>query len=230
MPTLNCNIPTLEIYVREQFLYDGAADQIGKFVKAAAFSVSSVPGRALGFQVMLENGAVFDRLPVTALASKPNASQIPEMVSDAQIWDCPSAEISCIVYDFLAGLCVDAAMPTKSGDSYLRGEYVMTFDWHDAPAADNPGQLGHKCAHLIALQSGDYVLYPNNRLCFHSPAWVKRPWAAEPVERPDYRINTQRYVCEARRRVVGEKFFYMLTPDEFDRREQEWKSAKQDKK
>ena len=213
MPTLNCNIPTLEIYIREQFLYDGSASRVGKFAKAAVFSVASVPGRALGFQVMLENGAVFDRLPVTALVSRPGVSGIPRVISDAQIWDCPSTEVSCIVYDFLDGLCVDVALPTHRGDVYTGGQYVMTFDWHEAPAADNPGQLGHKCAHLINLHTGDYVLYPNNRLCFHSPAWVKKPWTAAPVERPDYCINNQQQVCEARRRSVGEKFFYTLTPD-----------------
>lgn len=207
MPTLNCNIPTLECYVRAQFLYDGDPCKVGTLLKAAAFSVASVPGRALGFQVMLENGAVYDRLPVTALSSKPSGG-MARMISDSQIWDCPSAEVSCIVYDFLAGLVVDAAIPTHRGDLYTAGTYVMTFDWHDSAAADNPGQLGHKCAHLINLHTGDYVLYPNNRLCFHSPAWVRRPWAAPPVDRPDYAINTKPYVCEVRRRSVGEKFFY----------------------
>lgn len=205
MPTVNCNIPVFECFVRSQFLYDGDPAKVGSFEKAAVFSVSSVPGHALGFQVMLENGAVYDRLPVTALTAIPRGGTT-FAIFDSQIWDCPSAEISVIEYDFLKGLPVDAHFPVWETPG--AGTYFMTFDWHGDSVSDGVGPLGHKCAHLIALNSGDYVLYPNNRLCFHSPAWVTKPWSTG--TRPDYKINTTKYVCEARRRITSDAYVYEI--------------------
>ena len=51
MPTLNADIPPLECFVRERYLHNLDAGRTG-FLPCVAFSVASVPGRAIGFQVI----------------------------------------------------------------------------------------------------------------------------------------------------------------------------------
>jgi hypothetical protein len=64
-----CEIPILDCYVRAAYLFDSLGDselqQIG--VPAYADCVVSLDGRGLLFNVLLSNGARFDRLPITAL-------------------------------------------------------------------------------------------------------------------------------------------------------------------
>lgn len=64
-----CEIPILDCYVRAAYLFDSPGDvelqQVG--VPAYADCVVSLDGRGLMFNVLLANGARFDRLPITAL-------------------------------------------------------------------------------------------------------------------------------------------------------------------
>lgn len=64
-----CEIPILDCYVRAAYLFDSPGDrelqQIG--LPAYADCVVSLDGRGLLFNVLLANGARFDRLPITAL-------------------------------------------------------------------------------------------------------------------------------------------------------------------
>lgn len=64
-----CEIPILDCFVRAAYLFDSPGDvelqQIG--VPAFADCVVSLDGRGLLFNVLLANGARFDRLPITAL-------------------------------------------------------------------------------------------------------------------------------------------------------------------
>jgi len=56
------------------------------------------------------------------------------------------------------------------------GRYLMTFDWADdrmtSNLAETPDQ--HKCAHLIALENGNFALQPNNRVLLFDPSFTTK--------------------------------------------------------
>lgn len=148
MPELNCDIPVFECLVRNEFLYNFQRGH-GEFSKAVPFAVASVPGRAVGFHCLLDNGAVYGRLPIHALTwAQPKTKPI-ENVSELQLWDAPSEHISCITYDFLKESRCHVLLP--SGEQ--NGTYMFTLDWWGSSYSESAGALGWKC-----IGSGSLVL------------------------------------------------------------------------
>lgn len=179
---LNTSIPEFECLVRSEFLYD-LQEHTGEFERALAFGVSSVAGRALGFHVMTECGACVWRLPVHALCHEPSR---PKPLDYLELWDCFSNEVAVTEFDYLSERACWVIMKDRRK---ARGEYVMTFDWTGSAWADGAGDNGHKCLHLIALETGHYALQPNNRILWHDPAWVT-------PKKPDYKTNTRVWKVE----------------------------------
>ena len=145
MATLNVNIPRFYGFVRKEFLYDGKSHH-GEFVKACVFGVSSVCGRALGFHVLTENGAVVWRLPLHALCHTTEAP--PRNLDWLQFWDCFSNEVACTVFERLAECRVRVQLRDRS---WVGGQYMFTLDWYGHPDAEEAVDGGHKGAHIIAL-------------------------------------------------------------------------------
>ena len=98
MATLNVNIPRFYCLLRKEFLYDGQSHH-GEVLNVCVFGVASIQGRALGFHVLTENGAVIWRVPLHALCHKAEAPNVP--LDWLQFWDCFSYEISCTTFDRL---------------------------------------------------------------------------------------------------------------------------------
>ena len=44
------------------------------------------------------------------------------------------------------------------------GQYMFTLDWYGHEDAEEAGDGGHKCAHVIALDDGNFAAQPNNRI------------------------------------------------------------------
>lgn len=184
MATLNENIPGFEALVRKEFLYDLQRGH-GEYVKCYVFGVASIAGRALGFHVMTDAGACFWRLPIHALCWD---ECDPVDLSDVELWDCLSDEVTVTVFDFLEGKC---------GRVLLAGEphacqYMLTVDWYASSMADQAGVMGHKCGHLLKLEDGYFALQPNNRILWADGAFVPRPF-----QRPDYKITTREWRAES---------------------------------
>lgn len=196
MATLNTNIPRFYGLLRKEFLYDGQAHH-GEFIKVCVFGVSSIPGRALGFHVLTENGAVIWRLPLHSLCHLDSAPLVP--LDWLQFWDCFSSEISCTVFERLADSRVRVQLRDRS---WLGGQYLFTLDWLGNPDAEEAGDGGHKCAHLIALDDGNFAAQPNNRIQWFCPAFVT-PFQTK----PDYVTNTAVWKVE-RETETTSGFFY----------------------
>jgi hypothetical protein len=196
LPTLNTNIPRFYCLLRKEFLYDGQAHQ-GEFLKVCVFGVASVYGRALGFHVLTENGAVIWRLPLHALCHKPEAAAQP--LDRLQFWDCFSYEVSCTVFERLRECRVRVQLKDQSWEG---GQYMFTLDWYGHEDAEEAGDGGHKCAHLIALDNGNFAAQPNNRLQWFCPAFVT-PFK----EKPDYVTNTGVWKVERETETTA-GFFY----------------------
>ncbi len=196
MPTLNTNIPRFYCMLRKQFLYDNLAHH-GEFLSVCVFGVSSLPGRALGFHILTENGAMIWRLPLHALCHKPEAPLRP--LDWLQMWDCFSADIECTSFDRLQ----DARARLQLRDrTWIGAQYMFTLDWHGSPDSEEAGDGGHKCAHILALDDGNFAAQPNNRIQWFCPAFVT-PFK----DKPDYITNTACWKVE-RETETSQAYFY----------------------
>tara|TARA_S200002703_G_scaffold38048_1_gene33320 strand:+ start:952 stop:1254 length:303 start_codon:yes stop_codon:yes gene_type:complete len=78
MSTLICNLPSIDVWVRREYLRD-LQDGHGEFVKGVWVTAKSIPGRAFYFETYLPDyGALYDKLPISAFVSDP--------VTPIQIW------------------------------------------------------------------------------------------------------------------------------------------------
>lgn len=190
------NIPRVYCFLRTEFLYDDESHH-GELLKVCVFAAASVPGRALGFHVLTENGAVIWRLPIHAFCHKPDAPKMP--LDWLQFWDCFSDEISCTKFERLADARVRVQLRDRSWEG---GQYLFTLDWHGNEDAEQAGDGGHKCAHILALDNGNFAAQPNNRLQWFCPAFVT------PFEtKPDYLTNTGVWKVERETETTA-GFFY----------------------
>ena len=72
MATLICNLPSVDVWVRKEYLRDHE-DGHGEFVKGVWVTAKSIPGRAFYFETYLPSyGALYDKLPISAFVSKPH--------------------------------------------------------------------------------------------------------------------------------------------------------------
>ncbi len=196
LPTLNTNIPRFYCLLRKEFLYDQQSHH-GEFVKVCAYGAASIYGRALGFHVVTEEGAAINRLPIHALCHKAEAPKVP--LDWLQFWDCFSYEVTAIIYDRLADARVRLRM--KDG-TFEGGQYLFTLDWYGHEDAEEAGDGGNKCAHVIALDNGNFAAQPNNRLQWFCPAFIT-PFK----QKPDYVTNTHVWKVERETETTSGYFY-----------------------
>lgn len=201
MSTLNVDIPRFYCHLRKEFLYDGERHH-GQFIDVCVFAASSIHNRALGFHVLTENGAVIWRLPIHAFCHKKDAPIVP--LDWLQFWDCFSYEVSCNVFNRLVDLRVRYQLKDRT---WLGGQYMFTLDWYGDVDAEEAGDGGHKCAHIIALDNGNFAAQPNNRVQWFDPGFVT-PF----TEKPDYLTNTRVWKVE-RETETSSGFFYDSIPE-----------------
>ena len=182
---MNTNIPHFYAYARSEFFYNLEKHR-GEFTKVMVFGIASPSGRALGFHVMTEEGAVYWRVPIHALCQRP-VSKTPTL-ENCQLWDCFGDKVEVTTFNALAGLRVKAFL--KDGTEEF-GRYMFTVDWYDNPYSDSPEQ--NKCAHFLALEDGNYAALPNNRILWNDASWVETPFE----KKPEYLVNTHAWKCES---------------------------------
>ena len=197
MPELNINLPSMPVLVRETFLYDLDPAQKG-VVHGQMHAAACISGRAIGFHVLLDNGAHIGRLPIHALYHKAESVDGKRPVVETpvnkpwhlQLWNCFSYQAECIVYDWLDNMRCRVAL----GDgSMVGGSYYCTIDYYGGDIAESAGDAGWKCHHLILLDDGRIAAQPNNRVCFYEPSSVV-PF--EPDSPPKYRTMTSTWDVE----------------------------------
>ncbi len=199
---LNLSIPRFYCYLRSEFLYDLESHH-GELTEVCVLGVASIHGRALGFHVLTSNGAVMWRLPIHALCHKRTAQAQP--LDWLQFWDCFSYNITVTLFDRLRDARVRVQLRDRSWEG---GQYMFTFDWIGSEDSEEAGDGGSKCAHLIALDNGNFALQPNNRVQWLDPAFVT-PFQ----EKPTYLTNTHVWKVE-RETETSQAYFYESTVDQ----------------
>jgi hypothetical protein len=185
MPLHETSTPPFKVYVRRSFL-TGKEEHHDEYEHGIVVSARAIPGSVVLFQVLLETGILRDKLPIHALTQTPCDPDIP--FHYLQLWNCFSANVSIVEIQFLSGLRVDVLL--KDG-TWAEGNYMWTFQWGsdlthgcDHSLAVDPSE--HKSSHLIALENGAFAIQPNNRLKWHEPSHVTKPFP----DRPDHTVNT----------------------------------------
>ena len=209
MAYLNANIPPIYCKIRTEYLYDLDMDKKGER-ECVIFGLASISGRALLFHILLPNGAVYYRLPISAFFQKRfSRSEVPDMsVDQLQLWNCFSYWPSVHVFDFLAG--VDGKYRGKDKNFYP-GNYLFTVDWaHPEPnildVEHSQIPQEHKCAHILALDNGNYAAQPNNRILWHVNNYTtESDW-------PDYKVQNTVWDVEGADWITedSDKMFYDL--------------------
>ena len=69
MAYLNANIPATYAQIRREYLYD-CKKHHGEVEDCIIFGITSMGGRAILFHAIMENGAIFYRLPISAFIQR----------------------------------------------------------------------------------------------------------------------------------------------------------------
>jgi hypothetical protein len=198
---LNADVPVFFCKMRKEYLYDLQSHH-GEFIDVAVFGVASIPARAIMFHALTENGAQIARMPISAFVHKKEAPNIP--LDHLELWNSFSYEVSVQEFDFLKGIRCRTILKDQK---IYEGEYMFTLDWCGNPDSENPGEGGHKNAHIIKLDNGCFAAQPNNRIFWLDPSFIVEPFK----ERPDYVTNSHIWKCEDGTKWVTEasdKYFY----------------------
>ena len=207
MAYLNANIPVIYCQVRREYLYDLEKHQ-GEAEDCMVFGITSMPGRALLFHAIMQNGGVYYRLPISAFIQNGfDVEKVPRpRLDELELWNCFSYYPSVICFDALSV----AGKYWGKDRKWHTGSYLFTVDWAhpdsnivDTDHSEVPQE--HKCAHIMALDDGNYAAQPNNRILWHIPSFTVRD------EVPDWNVNHQVWSVEDSREwrtADTDKFFY----------------------
>ena len=104
MAYLNANIPVLYSQIRREYLYD-LKEHHGEVEDCIIFGLASITGRPVLFHAIMENGAVFYRLPISAFIQRGyDAKEVPRMrLDELELWNCFSYYPSVTSFDILDG-------------------------------------------------------------------------------------------------------------------------------
>ena len=125
-----------------------------------------------------------------------------------QLWDCFAYSVAVTDFNWLHEMRVQVILRDRQ---VCDGAYMFTVDWFGNNDSEEPGEDGHKNAHVIQLECGCLVAQPNNRIIWHEPSVITSPCDLRKGERPDYLINTHKWKCEIDSKWTAENsyaYFY----------------------
>ena len=197
MAYLNHNIPCVNCFIRDEYLYDHTKGH-GQYSVCDVHSVASIEHRVPMFECLLENGVNWTRRPLTAFCWKKEAPVYP--IEMHHYWDCFSPYIDVNVRERLARK--RAELVDHNGKKHW-GEYMFTLDWGFEGKAGNldvnfSEDPEHKCGHFFMMDDGNFFCYPNNRIIWNDVAFTYNRLK----NNPGYLIDQSIYSVE--NRVVKE--------------------------
>ena len=217
MAYLNANITVIYCQVRREYLYD-LKKHHGEVEDCMVFGIASMPGRSLLFHAIMQNGGVYYRLPISAFIQNDfDVEKVPRpRLDELELWNCFSYYPSVICFDALSV----AGKYWGKDRKWHTGSYLFTVDWAhpdsnivDTDHSEVPQE--HKCAHIMALDDGNYAAQPNNRILWHIPSFTVRN------EVHDWKVNHKVWSVEDSREwrtADTDKFFYDIEETKNDKK------------
>ena len=130
-------------------------------------------------------------------------------LDELQLWNCFSYYPSVHRWDILDG---QAGKYIGKDKKWHAGKYLFTVDFAhpesnilDTDHSEIPHE--HKCAHIIALDDGNFAAQPNNRCIWDIPSFTVKD------DIPDWKVQTSEWNVEdsrAWRTEDTDKFFYEI--------------------
>jgi hypothetical protein len=193
--------------VRAEYLYDLQSHH-GDYEGVVVFGLASIHGRALGFHTITEQGAQIARLPISALVHKEHDPHLP--LHSLQMWDAFSYQVSVHQFTYLNLMRCQVILRDRQ---IFEGTYHFTVDWCGNNDSEDPGEGGHKNAHIIALDCGCFAAQPNNRIIWKEPSFLTNTVRPELGERPEYLTNSHTWKCEIDSKWSAEDSYKMFYED-----------------
>ena len=180
MAYLNANIPATYAQIRKEYLYD-LKKHHGEVEDCIIFGLSSMGGRAILFHALMGNGAIFYRLPISAFIQQGyKPEDVPKRrLDELELWNSFSYYPTVTTWNIL---------------SAASGKYIgKDKKWHhgsilDTDHSEIPHE--HKCAHIIALDDGNFAAQPNNRCIWDLPSFTVKD------NIPDWKVQTSEWNVE----------------------------------
>jgi len=210
MSYLNANIPVQYAQIRREYLYD-LKQHHGEVEDCIIFGMASLTGRAILFHAIMENGAIFYRLPISAFIQRDfEVDKVPRpRLDELELWNCFSYYPAVTTFDLLAG---QSGKYFGKDKKLHKGKYLFTVDFAhpesnilDTEHSEIPHE--HKCAHIMALEDGNYAAQPNNRIIWSLPSFTVKD------EVPDWKVQTNEWNVEDTGKWKTEdtdRFFYKI--------------------
>ena len=210
MSYLNANIPLEYAQIRREYLYD-LKKHHGEVQDCIIFGITSLTGRSILFHAIMENGAVYYRLPISAFIQRGfDPEKVPERrLDELELWNSFSYYPAITTWDILGGV---SGKYWGKDKKWHPGKYLFTIDWGhpDANILDSDHSeipQDHKCAHIIALKDGNYAAQPNNRILWDLPSFTVKN------DVPDWKVQTNEWNAEDTSKWITEdsdRFFYNI--------------------
>ena len=210
MAYLNANIPLIYAQIRKEYLYD-LNKHHGEVEDCFVFGMAAITGRAILFHAIMENGAIFYRLPISAFIQRNfRPEDVPKRrLDELQLWNSFSYYPAVTTFDILSG---QHGKYIGKDKKWHHGNYLFTVDFAhpesnivDTEHSEIPHE--HKCAHILALDDGNYAAQPNNRIIWDIPSFTVKE------EIPDWKVQTSEWNVEDTRKWRTEdtdNFFYEI--------------------
>ena len=202
MSFLVANLPLEPVWVRKEFLYNFKRGQ-GELMRGYWVSVKAQKHRALLFETLLDNGALYDKLPIEAFVhdqhAKPKFKQ-----ADLALWDIDTWHITTIVKDALRHLDAKVAI----NNDLIDATYVCTVDQADCDGHLMPTCASipreHKSQNILRLEdgSGQYCSMPNNRILWTDQSLTKLE------DKPDFEACEEIYFSNTAKNYRDENAWY----------------------
>lgn len=158
---MNCNLPPIEVLVRNNFIKDYPEDY--GYTGGFLVSVRALSNQSLQFSILLKTGALYTGLPAHAICFTKNDKELS--LSDSQMWDNISANIQVFTLDLLRYM--DCTVKVESG-IIIEGSYLFTIDYlGDNDLSRHPEHW--KQLHALKTEHG-LILYPQYRIQFKDKA------------------------------------------------------------
>ena len=210
MAYLNANIPATYAQIRKEYLYD-LKKHHGEVEDCIIFGLTSMGGRAILFHAIMGNGAIFYRLPISAFIQQGyRPKDVPKRrLDELELWNSFSYHPAVTIWSILGAASGKYMGKDKK---WHHGRYLFTVDWAhpdgnilDTAHSEIPHE--HKCAHIIALDDGNFAAQPNNRCIWDLPSFTVKD------NIPDWKVQTTTWNVEDTGQWKTEdtdKFFYEI--------------------
>ena len=100
MAYLNANIPVQYAQIKREYLYDLKKHK-GEVEDCIIFGITAITGRAILWHAIMENGAIFYRLPISAFIQRGyDAESVPsQRLDELELWNSFSYYPAITCYD-----------------------------------------------------------------------------------------------------------------------------------